>query len=155
MEIFKIGKSKYSGELKASGNEGRWNYKGQEVIYAASSRALASLEVLVHLSGVRLQNDAFKITVIHVPDNVSVENITYQDLPDGWNGVSKYSITQPLGNEWIRSKKTCILRVPSSIMINEFNFVININHPDFQSLRIVEIEDYLCDQRLLKKFQGN
>ena len=153
MEIYKISKHKYSGQLTASGHAGRWNYKGQEVIYTASSRALASLEVMVHLSGIRLSSDVFKITVIHVPADVHINHVPVEDIQPGWGGLSSYSMTQPLGSSWIRSRESCVLRVPSSIIQHEFNFLINPNHEEIGKLVVVDVEDFLYDPRLLEKFK--
>ena len=153
MEVYRISKAKYAAKLGASGNAARWNYNGQHVIYTASSRALASLELLVHLSGEQL-GTSFKITVIHIPDDVHITNVTKSSLPGGWNGLSAYQVTQVLGAQWVSSGESCILRVPSSIVVHEYNYIINIHHQAFSRLKIIEIEDYLYDARLLEKMRS-
>lgn len=151
MEIFRISKAPFSAKLTASGNPGRWNYPGERVIYCAASRALASLEVLIHTSGEMLENNRFKISVIFIPDNLALKYIDQNHLPSDWNGLSPYSITQTIGSGWLKSNGSALLRVPSSIIIQEYNYVINVNHPDFKKLKIMDIEDYLCDHRLVEK----
>lgn len=154
MEIFRISKAPFSAKLTASGNPGRWNYPGERVIYCAASRALASLEVMIHTSGEMLDNNHFKISVIHIPDDLVLKYIDRNHLPSDWNGLSPYSITQPIGSEWLKSNESALLRVPSSIIIQEFNYIINVNHPDFKKLKIIDIEDYLYDHRLIEKMNN-
>ena len=151
MEIFRISKAKYSSELNPSGNAGRWNYRGEGVIYGAASRALASLEVLIHTSGEVLAGHIFKISVIHIPDNLPVNFIDSRHLPPKWNGLSPYSVTQPLGSAWLKSAGSVLLQVPSAIVIKEFNYILNVNHPDFKKIEITDLEDYFCDPRLVDK----
>ena len=74
MEIYRICLAKYAGELVASGNPGRWNLRGQLVIYAACSRALACLENVVHRSGEGL-NSLFKVIRIEVPDTLAIAEL--------------------------------------------------------------------------------
>ncbi len=152
MEVYRISRAKYASKLAASGNAGRWNYRGQHVIYTTSSRALASLELLVHLSGQQL-GTSFKITIIHVPDDLYVASLSKSNLPDGWNGLSNYTITQSLGAKWLSSRDSCVLKVPSSIVIHEYNYILNVHHADFDRLKIVGVEDYLYDPRLLDKMR--
>lgn len=154
MEVFRISKEKYSSELTASGNPGRWNYGGERVIYCAASRALASLEVLIHTSGEMLAGNPFNISVIYFPDDIPVKYIDKSYLPENWNGLFPYSSTQPLGSAWLRSEGSAVLKVPSSIIIKEFNYLINVNHPDFREFKIIDIEDYICDPRLTEKMDG-
>lgn len=149
MEIFRISKEKYSSSLSASGNPGRWNYGGERVIYCAASRSLAALEVLIHTSGEILAENTFKISVIYFPDDLPIKYIDNTHLPNDWNGLSSYSITQNLGAEWLKSGESALLKVPSSIIIKEHNYIININHPDFKEFKIIDIEDYICDPRLI------
>lgn len=152
MEIFRITKPKYADSLKASGNEARWNHKGEDVIYAASSRALASLELIVHLSGFILKNP-YKINVIGVPNDLLVININKEEMPRNWGSLSPYKETQRLGSAWLKSKNSSVLKVPSSIVINGYNYVINTNHTDFDKLDIVDTEDYLFDPRIIDKMK--
>ena len=149
MEVYRISKAKYAERLRASGNPARWNYAGERVVYAASSRSLAALELLVHLSGLPLQH-AFRIMVIEVPDDLVRHRIERSDLPEGWNGLSPYATTQALGSAWLRSRRTCVMRVPSSLIPQEYNYVLNEQHPDFGRLSLQRVEAFAIDPRLLE-----
>lgn len=147
MEIYRICLAKYAGELVASGNPGRWNLRGQFVIYAAGSRALACLENVVHRSGEGL-NSLFQVLRIAVPDELAVEELTLGQLPADWQLPSAYARCQPLGADWYRRQQAAVLRVPSSIVAHEHNYVLNTRHPDFGRIRIVAREDFVFDSRI-------
>ena len=147
MEIYRICLAKYAGELVASGNPGRWNVRGQLVVYAAGSRALACLENVVHRSGEGL-NNLFKVLRIEVPDGLRIEELTLDQLPPDWQLPSAYARCQPLGAEWYRRQSAAVLRVPSSIIAHEHNYVLNTRHPDFAQVRIIGWEDFVFDSRI-------
>jgi RES domain-containing protein len=147
LEIYRICLAKYAGELVASGNAGRWNLRGQFVIYAAGSRALACLENVVHRSGEGL-NSLFKVIRIAVPDSLTVEELPLAQLPPDWQPTSAYARCQPLGADWYRRQEAAVLRVPSSIIAHEHNYVLNTRHPDFAQVRIVGWEDFAFDPRI-------
>lgn len=147
MEIYRICLAKYAGELVASGNPGRWNLRGQLVIYAAGSRALACLVNVVHRSGEGL-NGLFKVIRIEVSDDLPIEELALDQLPADWQLPRHYARCQPLGAEWYMRQSAAILRVPSSIVAHEHNYVINTRHPDFGKVQIVGREDFVFDPRI-------
>lgn len=144
---YRITTAKWAGRLTASGYPARWNSKGTHIIYAASSRALACLENLVHRSGEGL-NHLFKITEIYFPVNVSTEQIKQKDLSDGWYKVDNYHRCQKIGDQWIERKSSLFLQVPSSIIRDEFNMLINPNHSEFSQVEIQKISSFTFDERL-------
>ena len=147
MEIYRICLAKYAGELVASGNPGRWNLRGQFVIYAAGSRALACLENVVHRSGEGL-NNLFTVMRIFVPDELLIEELTPDLLPPDWQPASAYARCQPLGAAWYRRQAAAVLRVPSSIIAHEHNYVLNTRHPDFAGIHIAGREEFAFDPRI-------
>ncbi|MGV3541091.1 MAG: RES family NAD+ phosphorylase [Rufibacter sp.] len=147
MEIYRICLQEYADALVASGNRGRWNLKGSFVIYTAGSRALACLENVVHRSGEGLK-DQFKVVVIHVPDDLPIEKVEQQDLPEGWHKTKGYPLCQPLGEAWYRRNSSAVLQVPSSIVPEESNFILNTRHPDFLKIQIIRREDFEFDPRI-------
>ena len=139
--------AKYVGELVASGNPGRWNLRGQLVIYAAGSRALACLENVVHRSGEGL-NSLFRVIRIDVPDSLATEELTLAGMPPEWQLPRHYARCQPLGAAWYQRQTAAVLRVPSSIIAHEHNYVLNARHPDFGQIRIAGREDFAFDPRI-------
>jgi RES domain-containing protein len=147
MVVYRICLEKWASKLQASGNEACWNTKGKAVIYTASSRALACLENLVHRGGEGL-NGLFKTVVIEIPDNIEIAEIDLKELLINWVDYKNYSKCQRIGDEWITNMKSCVLKVPSSIIPNEHNYIINTKHPDFNNIRIINIEDFIFDSRV-------
>lgn len=147
MIVYRITLEKYSHQLFASGKAGRWNSHGFFVIYTASTRSLACLENIVHRSGEGL-NQLFKTMVIDVPDNIVVSELTIADLPDDWQDYKNQIISREIGNKWVQYRESAILKVPSAIVSEEFNFLINPNHPDFNQIKLKKAENFLFDKRI-------
>ncbi len=147
MLVYRIVLEKWSQSLTASGQAARWNSPGRFVLYTAGSRALACLENVVHRNS-RGLNQLFKTMVIAVPDDVLVVKISEADLPDGWHEFNNYYITQQRGDEWLDGMKSAVLAVPSAIIPAEQNFLFNIQHPDFQKIKLLRTEDFVFDPRI-------
>ena len=147
MEVFRITLTEYSKKLKAPGTEGRWNSRGNFVVYTAASRSLACLENLVHRDSSGLRH-LFSVLTINIPAGIKIKNIYERDLPEGWTTAGKIAVTRKLGNDWLSAGKTAILKVPSAIITGEFNYLLNPAHLDFNKIRITGIQPFNFDQRL-------
>jgi RES domain-containing protein len=148
MIVYRISALKYANSIQASGIEARWNRKGQKVIYTSESRSLACLENVVHRSQ-RGLGGLFKILVIEVPDDLKTEITEKKLLPEGWNRFDKYRVCQEIGSAWFISGKTAILKVPSVLVPQEYNYILNTLHPEFKSIRLVDAEEFNFDSRFL------
>ena len=146
MIVYRIAQKEYSTVLKASGYAARWNHKSSFVIYAAESRSLACLENLVHRSG-EGNNALYKVMLIRVPDNLKIHSMEEVNLKQGWQKIENYKYCQDIGAEWLSSGNTAVLKVPSVLIKNEFNFVFNVNHPDFKKIKLSGTEDFIFDAR--------
>ncbi|QNF31899.1 RES family NAD+ phosphorylase [Adhaeribacter swui] len=149
MEVYRIVFEKFADKLYAPGFSGRWNYEGEFVIYAASSRSLASMENMVHKMGQGVLGTRFTVMVLDIPDTIPVQTITPETLPNSWKLASSYAETQPLGSEWYRAGETLLLKVPSAVVPTEYNFVINARHPDFTQIQIKSREPFTYDYRFV------
>ena len=147
MQLFRITTAKWAGKLSGSGYPARWNSKGAFIIYTASNRALACLENLVHRSAEGL-NRNFKITVIDAPDQSSIQMVHTADLPENWHKTSNVPVCRIIGDQWIKSRASLLLSVPSAIIRDEFNVLINPAHSDFQNVTVKDIVDFEFDKRL-------
>ena len=141
--VFKI----FSSDLIASGFEGRWNSEGKKVIYAAGSIALAFLENMVRRQGVGF-NDDFRIMIVEIPDKLKIDIINIEDLSSNWRNFRDYSHCQPLGDIWYNKSSTAIVKVPSAILPEEFNYIINSVHQDFKKVKIVDKTPLVPDPRI-------
>lgn len=147
MNVFRIVRERWSHELRASGNEARWNSEGNLIIYTSASRALACLENFVHRSGEN-SKQLFATTVIKIPDELKIEEIKLKDLPHDWNDRMNFSITQKTGNDWLTSLSSAVLKVPSAIIPEEFNYLLNPAHNDFRKIRVIRKEVFRFDKRM-------
>ena len=147
MLIFRITLKKYSDSLYASGSAARWNNNDVKMIYTANSRALACLENIVHRSKLGLSAN-FCVMEIDVPNSLSVEVFSLEKLSKNWDQFEHTHLTQALGDEWIDKGNTAILKVPSSIVHDEFNYLLNPNHPDFKKIKLVAVKPFFFDDRI-------
>jgi len=147
MVVYRITLEKWADKLSGSGYAARWNSKGSFVIYTAESRALACLENLVLRSGEGF-NKHFSLVEVEIEDDASVESIDVDSLPKEWHSMTKYGFCQSLGENWIDSKSSLLLRVPSSIIDDEYNVLINPHHPEFPKVSIKTIREFSFDKRL-------
>jgi RES domain-containing protein len=146
MKVFRISALKYADGLKASGIAARWNRAGQKVIYTSESRSLACLENVVHRSQKGLSG-IFKTLVIEIPDYLKIEAMEEKTLPEGWNKTNKYSVCQDIGSAWFAAGNTVILKVPSALVPQENNYILNTLHPDFKNIRLIKSEEFYFDSR--------
>lgn len=122
---------------------GRWNHPGWRCVYAAESRALAVLELLVHLTG-KSRALPYRLLTVEVPDEAV---LPAGALPDGWNATPAGGASQSVGTEWLRARKSAALRVPSVLIPEESNLLINPDAASFAEIRIVAERDFQLDLR--------
>jgi RES domain-containing protein len=147
MLVYRITQTKYAGKLIASGRAARWNPNDIEMIYTASSRSLACLENAVHRSQAGL-SQLFSIMIIEVPDHVKTKTIRLNDLSGDWTDYNQMSFTQHIGQAWIRENDSVILQVPSSIIEEEVNYLLNPDHRDFEQIKVIKTQPFVFDKRL-------
>ena len=148
MIVYRIARAKYAYKLIPPFMNNRWNSNQYQVLYASWSRSLACLENLVHKSGEMLSDD-YCCMHIEIPDDISIEEITLDSLPLDWKSPQS-SFCKVLGEAWLNQAETAALRVPSSLIEEEFNFLINPLHPNFNRIKIQDVKSFLFDHRLKK-----
>lgn len=140
----------YAESLNGKGaarSNNRWNSKGVEMVYTAESRALAIAGVGVHLSWSVLPRD-YVMVEIEIPGALKIDGVSASLLDEGWDGFPYIRQTQTLGDKFIEVGSTCVLKVPSAVVKGDFNFLLNPTHADMKKIRIVDITDFLFDERL-------
>lgn len=128
---------------------GRWNNRGTAVVYASDSLALAALELFIHLGKARFAL-SFVSFRIEIPDDVRVESIPVEELPANWRDEPPPDATKDLGTRWPKAGTSVVLRVPSVLVPEEFNFLLNPSHPEFRDIRIGSPEPFTFDPRMQK-----
>ena len=147
MIVYRITLARYADGLFASGNAARWNSKDVKVIYAAGSRALACLENVVHRTSRGLQ-EQFRTLLISIPDTLKIADIDRKNLIPDWHDFSNMPYTQALGDEWIKNEASAVLRVPSVIIPEEHNYLLNPAHKDFRKIKYLGNEPFQFDGRI-------
>ena len=152
MKLFRIAKEQHIGGLSGIGARlygGRWNHKGVAVVYASESRALAALEYLVHVPMSTIPRDLEMMELV-IPEQIIPENIDTADLPLKWREYPPPQRLATLGSNWVHSNRSLLLRVPSAVVENEFNVLINPEHEDLKRIRTIGPVRFEFDGRLLK-----
>jgi RES domain-containing protein len=133
--------------LTGSGREGRWSSGGRKVIYTSSSVALACLENIIRRSGVGFTSD-FQTIFYEIPDNIKIEGVVETTLNKNWRLRSSYPYCQAKGNNWFDNKDSLILKVPSAIITDEYNYVIKSTSPEIGRIKIKTCKLFIPDERL-------
>lgn len=138
-------------DLSGAGAErtgGRWNSPGRAVVYASSSIALACLETIVHLNAGGLPLNRFLVR-IDVPQDVwrRREQRSPDTLPVGWTAIPEGRVSIDAGNAWLDAARSAVLVVPSVIVPEETNVLVNPRHPDAARLRAAKLRPWQYDGR--------
>lgn len=157
MLVYRIAHKKYANSLFASGLEGRWNSEGKKVLYTAENISLAYLETMNYRKGLGY-NDDFKIMVINLPPNSNLLFAETDTLPKNWRDFRNYGECQIIGNEWYDAAQHLALKVPSAVVPENYNVIINTTHPDYKNVELIEVLPFHPDERLeliIKKYKDN
>lgn len=150
MILYRIVNCKYADDLSGNGARlygGRWNSEGKPMLYLASSRALAVLEVLVHLTPMIIPYD-FCLTEIKLPaDSITTLDTTL--LPANWRDVSPPIILREIGDDFLKKQQHLLMKVPSSVVPAEYNYLLNPLHPEAKAVKLLTKEPFSFDERLL------
>ena len=126
---------------------GRWNSPGHAAIYGSLSSACAMLDILAH-AGIGRIPGTQQIVIAEVPDEDGlIERHEPASLPDGW-GTEDSGAARQFGDDWLASRRSLVLLVPSVVARLEFNAVVNPAHPDFSRVRVGAPEAVVWDRRL-------
>lgn len=149
MIVYRIGKTKYKNDLTGEGarlNGGRWNHILTPCVYTSESRALALLEYTVNVNIDDIPR-ALSITTIEIPDS-GIEELKIADLPGNWTQIPAPISTKDFGTKFLKTGTNPVLKIPSSIILKEFNFILNPIHVDSKKFKIISIEDFVYDVRI-------
>ena len=149
MLLYRISLCKRASDISGMGAKlfgGRWNSIGVPMLYLTSSRALAALEVLAHMTALQ-SSENFCVTIFEVPEKY-IGYISTEDLPENWNSYPAPSTLKAIGDRFVNSKNHLLLKVPSAIVEDEYNFLLNVNHPKVSAVKVIDIKSFIFDKRL-------
>jgi RES domain-containing protein len=128
---------------------GRWNSEGVAVVYASTTLALAALEYLVHLDPIDVPRDLLALR-LRVPDDATGERIETGGLPADWREVPDHLACVRLGDAWAVRGDALTLHVPSAIVPEEENVLINPHHPEAGRVELTADRPFAFDPRLFR-----
>lgn len=127
----------------------RWHTQGRPIVYLAASAAGALVEVLVNLEldAARLPGN-YTLLKAEAPDDMQVSRIEMASLPEGWR--NDLTVTRNRGDDWLAGEESVLLEVPSAILPDTFNVLLNPHHPEAGRVRVVGQQAYPYDRRFFK-----
>ncbi len=149
MIVYRVGKSRFAHDLSGEGARlfgGRWNYPLTPCIYTSGSRALAILEYSVNVN-IHTIPRALSITCIEIPDT-GILQLQQADLPGNWKEMPAPFSTREFGTGLLQGPNSPIIEVPSAIVPEEVNYLLNPLHPLHQKCKILSVKDFVYDVRI-------
>ena len=153
IKLFRISTSEHIDDITGAGAKiygGRWNHTGYPVVYTSGSISLAALEFLVHVP-MALAPENLSIVEINIQENVKRESIKESHLPSSWRDYPAPEQLANIGTNWIKSKSSLLLDIPSAVVDKEVNTLINPLHPDMKHVNVAIVEKFSFDSRFLKQ----
>lgn len=127
---------------------GRWNRAGTPMLYASESRALACLESLVHVARAPLPLNRYLVQLTLPDDLWAARQMFDPDANVGWDAEPAGYVSLEWGTGWVRSRSSVIAEVPSVIVPEERNVLLNPLAPGFERVEARKVRRWLCDRRL-------
>lgn len=150
MIVYRISHAAFSNDISGTGARllgSRWNSKGISLLYASQHISLAVLEMLVN-TNFKDYSTALDLMYIDFPDSLPVTPIELKNLKQNWKDDFDY--TRYIGDEFIRQKESAVLKVPSAVISEEYNYLANPLHPGFKKIKILNTKSFWPDERLFK-----
>ncbi|OLD97123.1 MAG: hypothetical protein AUI36_45665 [Cyanobacteria bacterium 13_1_40CM_2_61_4] len=126
---------------------GRWHARGTLIVYTSATLSLAALELLVHADRDLVPADLVQIE-IDLPDDLDMERVEAKSLPANWKRYPAPSALGRIGRGWIERGKTAVLRVPSAVIPEESNYLLNPAHDGIKRIKVIGRRRFVLDPRL-------
>lgn len=128
---------------------GRWNRPGAAMLYCASNISLAMLETFIHLKAGGLPLNRYLVEV-QIPDAVWNNARAMRQPPVGWDAIPTGRISLDAGDDWLKANASALMIVPSVIVSEESNVLINPLHPEAQHITARKVRKWTYDPRLMR-----
>lgn len=148
--VYRFSHFKFADDISGIGAKlkgGRWNNIGTNALYTSEHISLSLLELLVNASTLE-QLQTMKLMEIIFPASATITEVKLEQLKKNWKHDINYC--QWLGNEMLKSNDSLIIKVPSSVVENEHNYIINPAHKLFNKVTLKNTTFYDFDERLFK-----
>jgi RES domain-containing protein len=128
---------------------GRWNPVGMPALYCGASIAICALEKFVHVGQAPLP--PLVLVAVDFPDDCEIFTPTASELPVGWDELPTSISAQGLGRAWLERGETLAMRVPSVVLPEESNVIVNPQHPDYARVELTVLRPFTFDGRMYKQ----
>jgi RES domain-containing protein len=148
MDAYRVSSCRYINDLSGTGAGtygGRWNSKGTYVLYASLTPSLALLENIVHMASIPIED--YCLAKYMVPDD-KIKTIKITDLPSDWSSYPSPLHLKIVGDQFVLDNIFLAIKLPSVIMPEENNILINPRHPDFKRIKNESTRRIPIDVRL-------
>ena len=153
MRTWRIVKEKYAKYAfdgqGARQNGGRWNHVGVAVVFTSESISLAAMEMLIHLEEEEVLKHYIMIPV-DFPRHLC-RTLAKNKLPKNWKEYPPPQETRDIGSNWVIRSESAVLKVPSVLVEEEYNYLLNPMHPDFSKLKIGKPQPFSFDPQFGRK----
>jgi len=153
MFVYRIAKKEHA-TLDGMGGmfgPGRWHEKGNLVIYTSEHASLAAWEKIVHAASFENLPKNLLLVKIEIPDRIEIQSVPQKVLVKGWDCFPFISETVNFGTSFLRKKEHLALKIPSVIIPDEYNVILNPLHPDIQACKVINTTQFIFDMRILKE----
>lgn len=151
MLVYRLGEGAYANDLKGEGARlygGRWNHIGNPCIYTSWSRALAVLEFSVNVNLQRILRN-LTMAIIEIPED-AIKTVSISALPGDWQIAPAPPSTKDFGTRLLQDLDHLVIKIPSTVIPEEFNYLINPRHPRIGDCKIKGLSDFVYDIRIKK-----
>jgi len=154
LTTYRICKTKYAATMFDGDGAfrfgGRWNSRGTRILYTAGSLSLAALEMLVHLNSEEILL-SYSFAVAEFDESLILPVEEFKTLPENWSVSPPQLEIQRIGDEWAEMQASVVLKVPTSVLPVEFNYLINVGHTNFSKVKFGKPQTLTFDERLYIK----
>ena len=150
MIVYRLTTGKDTKDISGTGAKiygGRWNPVGLAALYTSEFISLEILEILIRTTK-NTYPYSYELTSFEIPDS-GIYQVQLKKLKPEWKYDLKY--TQGIGEDFLIGNQTLCVKVPSAIVPQENNFLLNPLHPDFKKVKLIQSELLDLDKRLLIK----
>lgn len=151
MRFWRIAQKRYALDKLCAGAArfgGRWNPLGMPALYCGTTLAICSLEKFVHIGSGPIP--PLVLVAVDVPDEAPLHNVGVHELPPGWDAMPTSAAAQAFGGRWLAAGEALGLSVPSVILPEERNVILNPYHPAYAAVMLNIVRPFTFDQRMFK-----
>lgn len=151
MRLWRISHRKYALDRVCAGAAqfgGRWNPIGIPALYCGTSISLCSLEKFVNIGAGPFP--PLVLVAVDIPDSSALYTPTVAELPIGWDAMPTSASARKFGGEWLAKGRELGMVVPSAIVPEERNVVLNTRHADFARVALTVVRPFTFDRRMIK-----